>query len=134
MKKFYLVLALASVALLTAQTTTPPQSWSGVETQQLLANCQLHASDSVVCVATDGVKFSYQGAPFVKVASQGTPGPAGPQGPAGVPGVAGPIGPAGPMGLQGLPGPVQSFNTNSCKQVNGTSAGWVETGCAQTTP
>jgi hypothetical protein len=135
MKNFYLVLALASVALLTAQTTT--QSWSGVETQQLLANCQLHASDSVVCVATDGVKFSYQGAAFTKLNLQG---PAGPQGPAGVPGAAGavgpigPAGPAGPMGLQGLPGPVQSFNTNSCKQVNGTSAGWVETGCAQTTP
>lgn len=35
---------------------------------------------------------------------------------------------------QGIPGPVQSFNTNSCKTVNGGSTGWVETGCTQTTP
>jgi hypothetical protein len=92
MKYFYLILAIASVALLTAQTTITP-SWSGVETQQLLANCQLHNSDSVVCVATDGVAFSYQGAAFVKVASQGTTGatgPAGPQGPAGATGATGP--------------------------------------------
>jgi hypothetical protein len=65
MKHIYAVALLFAGIALGAQTTITP-SWSGVETQQLLANCQLHNSDSVVCVATDGVAFSYQGAAFVK--------------------------------------------------------------------
>src|SRR6185437_8666001 len=68
MKKLFGVIAIELVALLLmAQTTTPP--WSGTETQQLLASCTVHNTDSVICVATDGVAFSYQGAPFVKVSS-----------------------------------------------------------------
>jgi len=68
MKKFFGGLAVAAIAvLLMAQTTTQP--WSGTETQQLLASCTVHNTDSVICVATDGVAFSYQGAPFVKVSS-----------------------------------------------------------------
>ena len=90
------------------------QSWSGVEVQQLLANCQTHNSDSVVCVASDGVAFSYQGAAFVKidgpgpVGPQGPAGPAGPPGPSGIDGSAGapgPQGPVGPEGATGLTGP-----------------------------
>lgn len=129
LKIFYAVVILCA-AFLVAQTTTAP-SWSGVETQQLLANCQMHNADSVVCVATDGVAFSYQGAAFVKVASQGTTGATGPAGPVGPQGPAGATGATGP---QGPPGPMQSFGTNSCKQVNGSSSGWVESGCTQTTP
>jgi hypothetical protein len=120
-----LVLVLA-VVVASAQTTTP--SWSGVETQQLLASCQLHNSDSVVCVATDGVAFSFQGAAFVKVASQGATGPAGPQGPAGATGA------AGPQGIQGIPGPVQSFNSLACGTSNQSNTGLTASSCKQTTP
>lgn len=75
------------------------------------------------------------------VAAQGLQGPVGPPGPigqTGMPGAQGPVGPVGSTGLagatgpQGPPGPVQSFGTNSCKQINGTTAGWVESGCVQT--
>jgi len=95
MKYMYATILLFAGALLGAQTTT--STWSGMETQQVLANCVLHASDSVVCVATDGVSFSYQGAAFVKVASQGAQGPQGP---------------AGPQGPQGIPGPTAVSSVN----------------------
>jgi hypothetical protein len=123
MKPLYAIIVIFSLTLLMGQTTTP--SWSGVETQQLLANCQLHNSDSVVCVATDGVAFSFQGAAFVKVASQGSPGPAGPQGPAGA---------TGPQGPQGIPGPVQSFNSLACGTSNLSNSGLTASSCKQTTP
>jgi hypothetical protein len=124
MKRLLLAIAITSmIVYAAAQTATP--SWSGVETQQLLANCQLHNADSVVCVATDGVAFSYQGAVFVKVASQGMPGPAGPQGPAGA---------TGPQGIQGIPGPVQSFNSLACGTSNLNNSGLTASSCKQTTP
>jgi hypothetical protein len=117
-----LVLVVA-VVVASAQTTT--SSWSGVETQQLLASCQLHNSDSVVCVATDGVAFSFQGAAFVKVASPGTVGPMGPAGPAGA---------TGPQGPQGIPGPVQSFNSLACGTSNQSNTGLTASSCKQSTP
>jgi len=72
MKKLLILLALLSCSAF-AQTTTPTASWNGIETQQLLANCVLHNTDSVVCVATDGISFSYQGAPFVKLTAPTAP-------------------------------------------------------------
>ena len=67
MKKILVAVTLFLAVALWAQTATPP--WTGLETQQLLASCTTHGSDNVVCVATDGVAFSYQGAAFVKVSS-----------------------------------------------------------------
>jgi hypothetical protein len=124
MKRLFLALAITTVIVYAAAQTTV-QPWSGIETQQLLASCQLHNSDSVVCVATDGVAFSFQGAAFVKVASQGSPGPAGPQGPAGATGAIGP---------QGPPGPVQSFNSLACGTSNQSNTGLTASSCKQTTP
>lgn len=121
MKILYAVV-LFGAAFLMGQTTASP-SWSGVETQQLLANCQLHNSDSVVCVATDGVAFSFQGAAFVKVASQGTPGPVGPIGATGATGTQGP---------QGVAGPVQSFSSLSCGTSNLSNSGLTAQKCAET--
>jgi hypothetical protein len=112
-----------------ADQVTP--SWSGVETQQLLANCQLHNSDSVVCVATDGVAFSYQGAAFVK---QNLQGPAGPQGPVGATGATGATGAVGATGPQGPPGPVQSFNSLACGTSNQSNTGLTASSCKETTP
>src|SRR6266851_62134 len=78
MKNVLTVLAiLFATVLLMAQVG---QSWNGTETQQLLAACVTHNADSVVCVATDGISFSYQGAAFVKVGGIGATGPAGPTG------------------------------------------------------
>jgi len=68
MKRVLGVFAIVTVAvLLMAQTSSQP--WQGTEMQQFLSGCLTHNNDSVVCVATDGVSFSYQGSPFVKVAS-----------------------------------------------------------------
>lgn len=129
MKHVYAIIVIFSLTLLMAQTTITP-SWSGVETQQLLANCQLHNSDSVVCVATDGVAFSYQGAAFVK---QNLQGPAGPQGPVGATGATGATGPQGP------PGPVQGFGSAKCPTFSfagspTTSSIQLGPGCTETTP
>ena len=63
MKHVYVILIVLVVALAKAQAPT----WNGLETQKLLASCILHHTDSVVCVATDGMAFSYQGAKFVKL-------------------------------------------------------------------
>ena len=70
MKKVLTVVVLFIAVALLAQTSSTP--WSGNETQQLLANCVTHNTDDVVCVATDGVAFSYHGAAFVKVSSPGS--------------------------------------------------------------
>jgi hypothetical protein len=128
MKRLLLAIAVTTAIVYAAAQTTVTPSWSGVETQQLLANCQLHNSDSVVCVATDGVAFSFQGAAFVKVATQGATGPMGPQGPAGA------TGSAGPQGPQGIPGPVQSFNSLACGSSNQSNTGLSASSCKETTP
>lgn len=70
--------------------------------------------------------------PAGPIGQTGMPGPQGPVGQVGSTGLAGATGPAGPAGPQGPPGPAQSFGTNSCKNINGTTAGWVESGCVQT--
>ena len=74
MKNWLLVALLFVTIALFAQTSSAP--WSGNETQQLLSSCVTHNTDDVVCTATDGVAFSYHGAPFVKVSapSGGTAG------------------------------------------------------------
>jgi hypothetical protein len=120
MKHVYGIVLILAVTVLMAQTASP--TWSGMETQQLLSSCTTHNADSVVCVATDGVSFSYQGAAFVKVASQGAQGPAGPQGPAGA------------TGPQGIPGPVQGFNSLACGTSNLNNSGLTASSCKQTTP
>jgi hypothetical protein len=127
MKRLWLAIAITTVIVYAAAQTTV-QPWSGIETQQLLSACQLHNSDSVVCVATDGVAFSYQGAAFVK---QNLQGPAGPQGPAGAAGATGAVGATGP---QGPPGPVQSFNSLACGTSNLNNSGLTASSCKETTP
>src|SRR5690242_8767500 len=67
MKLLSIVLLLSCAAF--GQTAVTSSSWNGIETQQFLASCSLHNNDSVACVATDGISFSYQGAPFVKLTS-----------------------------------------------------------------
>jgi hypothetical protein len=92
----------AGLVMLRAQTPPTPTpitaSWNGIEEVQTISLCVLHGSDSVLCIGNDGIKYSYQGAPFVTVGGVGAQGPAGPQGPQGVPGPAGPTGPQGPAG------------------------------------
>lgn len=121
--QIFAVLFIA-VTILSAQTTLPP-SWTGVETVQLSTQCALHNQDSVICVATDGVNFSYQGAPFVKLNLAGPAGPAGPIGPTGA---------TGPIGPQGPPGTGQSFNSLTCGTSNLSNAGLTATSCKETTP
>lgn len=143
MKILYAVV-LFGAAFLMGQTTASP-SWSGVETQQLLANCQLHNSDSVVCVATDGVAFSYQGAAFVKVTPKPAPAPtftasatalpAGSTPTVTISGSSFTFGiPAGAKGTDGLPGPAQSFNSLACGTSNVSNSGLTASSCKQTTP
>lgn len=98
MNKFFGIVIILAVTLLMGQTA--PQSWSGVETVQLLASCVTHHSDSVLCAANDGVAFSFQGGAFVKLTLPPIPGPKGDPGPQGSPGV----GLQGITGAQGPPG------------------------------
>jgi hypothetical protein len=137
------LILVVAVVVASAQTTTP--SWSGVETQQLLASCQTHNADSVVCVATDGVAFSYQGAAFVNVTPKPAPAPTFTASATGLPAGSTPTVsvtgstftfgiPAGAKGTDGLPGPVQSFGTNKCSNWSGGNSGVTESGCVQSTP
>ncbi len=112
-----------------AQTGSPAQ-WSTTYTSGPIASCPTPAAGTIIhCAVTNvGVEESVNGSAYVPV---NQPGIQGAQGPAGQTGATGAM---GATGLQGPPGPVQSFNTNSCKTVNGSSSGWVETGCTQTNP
>ncbi len=109
-----------------AQTGSPAQ-WSTTYTSGPLASCPTPASGTIIhCAVTNvGVEEAVNGAAYVPVNQPGIQGAQG---------LAGQTGATGATGLQGPPGPVQSFNTNSCKTVNGSSSGWVETGCTQTNP
>lgn len=122
-------LVLFAALLLDAQAGTAP--WNGLEEVQTVSLCALHGTDSVLCVASDGVKFSYQGAPFVTVGGVGATGPQGPAGPAGIAGSAGPIGATGPQGPAGPAGPVQSFGSLKCPTSNVSNTGLTASGCLE---
>jgi hypothetical protein len=128
-----------------SQTTAP--SWGGTEFQQLLASCQPHNSDSVLCVATDGAAFSFQGAPFVNLTKPATAPtftatatslPAGSTPTVAITGSAFtfgiPAGATGATGPQGIPGPVQSFNSLACGSSNQSNTGLTASSCKETTP
>jgi hypothetical protein len=120
---------LGYIAPLNAQAAS---SWNGVEEVQTVSACVLHGSDSVLCVATDGVKYSYQGAAFVTIGGiQGPPGPPGPIGQTGAQGPAGAVGPVGATGLTGPPGPVQSFGILKCPTSNVSNTGISASGCTE---
>lgn len=116
-------LVLFAALLLDAQAGTAP--WNGLEEVQTVSLCALHGTDSVLCVASDGVKFSYQGAPFVTVGGVGATGPQGPAGAAGATGPQGPAGPAGPAGQ------VQSFSRFTCPTSNVSNTGLTASGCLE---
>lgn len=72
MKKAAFVLGMfVLVMTISAQVPAPPaaSSWNGIEMVQTVSTCQLHGTDSVWCVGTDGVRYSYQGAAFVNPAA-----------------------------------------------------------------
>lgn len=94
-------------------------SWNGIEEVQTVSLCALHGSDSVLCIGTDGAKYSYQGGAFVSVGGSGLVGPAGPAGPAGPQGTQGIPGPTGATGAIGPQGPAGPAASNLVTSVNG---------------
>lgn len=121
MKRLLIVIALLVVFGFAQTTPTASNSWNGIEEVQTVSQCVLHGSDSVLCIGTDGIEYSYQGAKFVTVGS-------GAQGPQGIPG---PQGPAGATGPQGPAGPVQSFAEQQCTASNLSNSGFTASGCTE---
>lgn len=106
---------------------TPANSWNGIEEVQTISMCALHGADSVLCIGTDGMKYSYQGAAFVTIGGQSVPPtftatatslPAGSQATVTLTGDSFTFGiPAGAQGPQGNPG---TPGVGGVASVNGT--------------
>jgi hypothetical protein len=108
-----IVIAAFSSGHAQAATAIPP--FPLIEEVQTVSQCFLHGGDSVICIATDGIEFSYLGAAFVKPVTGGT-GPAGPQGPVGPAGATGPQGPAGSGGVSSVNGKTGAVVLNATIQ------------------
>jgi hypothetical protein len=124
MKNIPIAIAILLVAIvLSAQST----SWNGHEFVQTVSQCALHNQDSVECIATDGIRYSYQGAAFVNPVGAGTVGPPGPQGPQGVAGPAGATGATGPQGPAGASG--ATWTKATCGTWSGGSTNLTMSSC-----
>lgn len=116
MKRLIIIIGLLVVFGFAQTTPTVSSSWNGIEEVQTVSQCALHGSDSVLCIGTDGIEYSYQGTKFVTVGGVGATGPQGP---------------TGATGPQGPAGPVQSFAAQQCTTSNLSNSGFTASGCTE---